>query len=328
MGEYLEQWLRDYAVGSVAPTTLSSYEMIIRVHLRQAMEHVPITRITPQAIQSYLTQKQAQGLSSTTIRHHYNVLNEALKHAVRWGLLARNPTDMIDPPRRRTQEMRYWDEEQVRLFLVEAKRSSRFYPLYLTAVLTGMRQGELLALTWKTIDLTMGTASVQRTQYRLGRRLLVKHPKSAKSRRVVALPDVLTDELRRLRDQRRKEQELVGDDHEDQGLVFCQLNGKPLHANNIVRRDFRKIIERARLPRIRFHDLRHSHATHLLHQGVNPKIVQERLGHSSPAFTLAVYSHVVPGMQEQAARRLAERLLGSDPEVGIAGDSKKTPGAV
>src|SRR5437879_13694315 len=114
-----------------------------------------------------------------------------------------------------------------------------------------MRQGELLALTWKTVDLTMGTASVQRTLYRLGRRLLVKHPKSAKSRRVVALPDVLTDKLRRLRDQRRKERELLGDDYEDRGLVFCQSNERPLHENNIVRAEFRRSTELPRLHRSR-----------------------------------------------------------------------------
>lgn len=207
--------------------------------------------------------------------------------------------------------MHVWDEEQVRLFLTEAKRSSPHYCLYLMAILTGMRQGELLGLRWEDIDFTLGVASVRQTFLRIGGRRIFKEPKSGTSQRTVALPEVLVSELSTLRDRQIEGRRLLGETYEDYGLVFCQPNGRPLHAHNIVRRDFRSIAERLGLPRIRFHDLRHSHATLLLKQGVHPKVVQERLGHSSPAFTMAIYSHVLPGIQEEAAQRLAVRLLGT-----------------
>lgn len=127
----------------------------------------------------------------------------------------------------------------------------------------------------------------------------------------MALPPALVDELRLLRRAQETSRRLLGAAYEDHDLVFCQANGKPLHAGNLARGDFRRIAKRAGLPRIRFHDLRHAHATQLLRQGTHPKVVQERLGHSTPAFTLAVYSHVLPGLQEEAARRLEATLLGT-----------------
>ncbi len=183
-------------------------------------------------------------------------------------------------------------------------------------------------LRWCDVDLTLGSASVQQTFYRLGKQQLFKEPKSAKGRRAVALLPVLVEELRALRKEQDETRRVLGDLYHDHGWVFCQPNGRPLHANNLRRGDFRRVLtlERLRtelraqgmpeeslpkgLPSIRFHDLRHCHATLLLQQGVNPKVVQERLGHSTPAFTLAVYSHVLPGMQEQAAARLQARLFG------------------
>lgn len=226
------------------------------------------------------------------------------------GLIAHNPADRVDLPRRRRVEMRVWDEEQIRLFLAEARRSSGHYALYLTALATGMRQGELLGLRWRDVDLNVGVASIQQTIYRLGKTLVTKQPKSDRSRRTVALPPLLVQMLRQVKEECDEYRRQLGGDYEDHGLVFCQPTGKPLHAHNIVQRDFRRVTERAGVPRIRFHDLRHCHATLLLQQGVHPKVVQERLGHSTIAMTLDTYSHIVPGMQEQAALELEQRLLG------------------
>ena len=311
LGDFLEQWLRDYASGAVAPKTFRTYQDIIRKHIIPAVGLTPLSRLTPQAIQGFLSDKLKAGLSPTSVRHIYTVLHVALKHGVKWGLIVRNPCDLADPPRRRQEEMRVWDEEQVRLFLAEARRSSRYYVLYLAAILTGMRQGELLGLRWQDVDLAYGIASVRQTFYRLAGQQIFKEPKSAKSRRTVALPPILVEELRKVREQQAQNREALGDMFEDNDLVFCQYNGKPLHATNVIRRDFRRTIERAGVPRIRFHDLRHCHATHLLRYGVNVKVVQERLGHSTPDITLQRYSHVLPGMQEEAARLIAEKILGT-----------------
>lgn len=177
--DYLEQWLRDYAAGALAPSTLLSYTRIIRGHIIPALGKIPLSRLTPQAIQWYLSQTSSRGLSSTTALYHYRVLHEALRHAVRWGILIRNPVEFVNPPRRRRLEMQVWDEEQVRLFLAEAKRSSLYHSLYLAAILTGMRQGELLGLRWKDVNFAQAVASIQQTFYRLGSKLVFRGPKTA-----------------------------------------------------------------------------------------------------------------------------------------------------
>jgi integrase len=297
------------------------------VHLAPVLGHVPLARLSPQAIQGYYSAKLAAGLSPSTLRRHAAVLHVALRHAVRWGLLVRNPCDMTDPPRPRRTEMRVLDDEQVRLFLGEAKRSSPYYLLYLAALTTGMRQGELLGLRWQDVDLTLGAIAVRQTFYRLGKQQLFKEPKSAKARRSVSTPVVLSAALRRFRAEQDARRQELGEEYEDRGLVFCQENGRPLHAHNITQGDLQRVLKLTTLrkdlleqgvpeaalpkplPRIRFHDLRHSHATMLAQQGVHPKVVQERLGHGTPAFTLSVYSHVLPGMQEEAIRQLEGRFF-------------------
>lgn len=238
------------------------------------------------------------------------ILHRFLAHALKWGLLTHNPADRVDLPRKARREINVWDSEQVRVFLAEAKQSSPYYRLYLAAITTGMRQGELLGLRWQDLDLIAGVASVQQTLYRLGKTLLVKEPKSNRSRRTVALAPILVEELRCIQDEQVVRQRELGGAYQNQGFVFCQPNGKALHAHNIVQRDFRLAMKRAGVPRIRFHDLRHCHATLLLQQGVHPKVVQERLGHSSINMTLDTYSHVVPGLQERAVADLEARLFG------------------
>jgi integrase len=360
IGDYLEQWLRDSAAPAVRPTTLKSYQDTIRLHLSPALGHLRLQQLTPQAVQKYVADKLKAPrvgperdkpllpLSATSVRYHATVLHAAMRHAVKWGLIPRNPVDLVERPRRQQPEMRTWDEEQTRLFLGEAKRSSPHYTLYLAAVTTGMRQGELLGLRRQDVDLTFGVASVRQTLYRLAGnkkeqrpgRLLLAEPKTATGRRTVALPPVMVGELRTLFARQDAARKTCGDcpdgtacakadcaEWHPFGLVFCQPNGKPLHAHNITQGDFRRVLglERLRaemrkqmvseealpkpLPTIRFHDLRHCHATLLLSQGVNVKVVQERLGHATPAFTLHVYGHVLPGMQEEAARAFEERLL-------------------
>ena len=322
--DFFDQWLRDYAAGAVGPVTLRNYADTIRVHLKPGLGHVPLSMLSPQAIQGYLSRKLQNGLSPTSVQAHYRLLHEVLGHAVKWGLLSRNPAAQVTAPRRRRFEPQVWDEEQVRLFLAEAKRSSRYYPLYLTAILTGMRAGELAGLRWQDVDLALGVASVRQTLYRLdgskaageAPRVLFKTPKTAAGRRAVALPEAVVAALRDLRADQEENRRLLGADYHDHGLVFCQPNGKPLHSHNISQGDLRRMLARAGLPRIRFHDLRHSHATLLLRQGEHPKIVSERLGHAGVGITLDVYSHVLPGMQAQAAARLEARLFGRPEAAG------------
>lgn len=237
------------------------------------------------------------------------ILRRALQDAHREGLVHRNVADLVAAPPRRRREMRVLDAEQVRLFLGEARRTSPHYLLYLAAVSTGMRQGELLGLRWRDLDLATGRAEIQQTFYRLGRRQLFKPPKTPKSRRSVPLSLELVAELLRERDEQERRRRPLGDRHRDLGLVFCQEDGKPLHAHNLVRRDFRKVLARAGLPRIRFHDLRHTAATLFLARNVHPKIVADLLGHASVQVTLDTYSHSIPALAEEAVRDLGATLV-------------------
>ena len=366
LAEFLNRWLDDYAAGAVAETTMASYRATVRVHLSPALGATPLRNLTPQAIQGYISrklqgEKDADGrwierpLSPKTVAYHRTVLREALAHAVRWGLLVRNPADLTSPPRVVRKEMRVLDEEQTKVFLGEAKRFSPYYRLYLAAVLTGARQGELLGWRWSDLNLPAAVASVTRTLYRLGGKMLLKEPKSPKARRSIVLPQVLIVELRTFRAAQEEHRLLTGDCPEgetcrsaacvgwhDFGLVFCQPNGKPLHAHNVAQRDFRRILAleglRAELrrkgveesalpkglPRIRFHDLRHTAATLHLQNGTHPKVVQEMLGHSTISMTLDTYSHVVSGMQEQATRQLEARLFGPNrPNAGVTSDNEE-----
>jgi integrase len=219
--------------------------------------------------------------------------------------------------------MHVLDQEQTQLFLAAARRyygektlrgtpkRQNLYPLFLAAVLTGARQGELLGLTWKALDLMLGAMAIQQTFYRVGKEQVFKQPKTDNSSRSINLPPILVEELRQVRRDQDERRRHFGPQYEDHDLVFCQENGKPLHGRNLTRRDLKQILKRAKLPGIRFHDLRHGRATLGLKNGEHPKIVSEILGHSSVAFTMQTYSHVLPGMQAEAARKLEESLLGS-----------------
>jgi integrase len=331
LGAYLAEWLAGKP--NLAETTREFYRQAITHHLAPALGHWQLRKLQAVHIEQYCREKLAAGLSPTTVKHHVTVLHGALRHAVKAELIARNVAALAEVPGRAQREMRVSDEEQIRVFLAEAKRASAHYPLYLMALTTGLRQGELLAVRWGDVDWTFGTLTVNQKLYRLGGRQLWGAPKTPKARRTVPLLLAVLDELRRLRDRQAEIRRLKGPEYKDRDLIFAQPNGRPLHAHNLARRDFRRVMElrtlrdeaRERgvpedrlpkpLPRIRWHDLRHCMATHLFRQGANVRAVQEILGHANVSTTLAIYSHVLPGMKEAALERLGERLLGTAAEV-------------
>jgi integrase len=303
--EFLEQWLRDSVRPSVAASTYDAYELAVRRHLLPGLGSTILSRLQPAAIQSVLRgllengrASGRGGLAPASVLKAYETLHRACEQAVKWGWLARNPCKAVDRPRLATRDLQVWDEEKTRLFLEEARRTGRYYPVYLAAIATGMRQAELLGLRWQDVDLLSATASIGQIYYRGA----FKQPKTARGRRTVALPTILLEELRRHKARQNEERLLLGPDYYDHGLIFAQPNGKPLHVRNLIRRDFAPLMRRTGVPRIRFHDLRHSHASHLLRAGVHPKVVSERLGHARVGITMDVYSHILPGMQEEAAR--------------------------
>lgn len=296
---FLEQWTRDYCEGNLSATSLVRYNDIIRLYLVPAFGYLNLTKLTPQAIQAFLT-KQLQGgkLSPTTIVAIFRVLHKAMESALKWGMLSSNPCDRVEAPRKAEYEPTVLDEEQVKLFLAEAKRESPLYPIYLAAVMTGMRLGELLGLRWSDVNLLNHSLTVNQIAYRLKGEWMMKAPKTKRSKRTISIPCVLVDVLREVKKTAEGE------------LVFPAPDGHPIMGELVID-TLRKILKKAKLPSVRFHDLRHAHATLLLKQGVSAKIVQERLGHSSPAITLGVYSHVMPGMEQKVVDDLEAQLFGS-----------------
>jgi integrase len=230
-------------------------------------------------------------------------LHRALDQAVRWGLLMRNVTDAVDPPRRSSPEMRAWDARQVAAVMAAAA-SDELEALWRVAVFTGMRRGEILGLRWADVDLDAGELSVRRTLSRgATSRLEAGEPKTAAGRRRVSLPPSVVDSLRRHRVRQLEQRLAAGPAYGDQNLVFATDSGGVILPNALSLR-FRRLIERAGVPVIRFHDLRHTNATIDLASGTHPKVVQERLGHASISETLDRYSHVTKNMQREAANRL------------------------
>jgi integrase len=309
VGQYLTTWLQ--AVGpTVGPTTLHSYEIKARVHLMPALGAIVLSKLSAQQVQAFYTAKLDGGLSSTTVHHLHSVLRHALSDAVRLGLVARNVTDVVDPPRMRHTEMRVYSAEEVRRFL-EAARGHRLEALFVLAVTTGMRQGELLALRWRDVHFDEGYLQVRSSLKRIKGKLFIAETKTRRSRRRIALTPLACDALCRHRVGQWAERQRVEEAWCDNDLIFTNEVGNRIHLCGFNRDKFWPIIKRAGLPRVRFHDLRHTAATLLLSQGVNVKVVSEMLGHSSVSITLDVYGHVLPDMQRDATSAM-QRMLGAE----------------
>jgi integrase len=317
VAEYLLRWLEDYARGNTAPRTFQRYDEIVRLHLTPALGAIQLAKLRPQHIQAYYSGARQRGrvdgkgggLSAQTVLHHHRLLREALHHAVRWQLLTRNPADAVEPPRPQRHEMRVLAPEGVQR-LLSACKDPGFCAIVFVAVATGMRLGELLALRWSDVDLRGGSVHVTRTlQYVLGEGLLFREPKTSRSRRRVSLSRETVAVLGEHRRRQLERRLAVGPAYEDQELVFAGPTGKPIPPYSISQR-FATLVKAAGVGPLRFHDLRHTSATLMLSAGVHPKVVSERLGHSGVAITLDTYSHVLPGLQEEAANLLDAFLTG------------------
>ena len=310
--EYLDKWL-EHAAASVAPRTAERYASIARLHLAPALGHHRLEALKPMHIAAYYTEALRSGrhdgkggLSAQTVVHHHRVLHEALRQAVRWQLLSSNPVEAVDSPRVQKYEMNVLDEAQTRA-LIDATEGGEMGVPVLLAVTTGMRMGELLGLHWREVDLGQGKVSVtQSLQASKSDGLVFRPPKTKKSRRSIPLTATSTLALRQHRKEQLERRIAGPDSFEDNDLVFPRQDGRPWHPATFSSA-WTRLRDSLALT-IRFHDLRHTHATLLLRQGIHVKVVSERLGHSTVAITLDTYSHVLPDMQEQAAEKLEAAL--------------------
>ena len=317
VAQFLEEWLRDYVRTNTSPRTCERYEEIVRIHLIPALGSLPLLALQPQHIQKYYAwalesgrRDGKGGLSAQTVHHHHRVLFEALRYGVKHGTLVRNVAEAVDAPRPEQKGLAMLGTAEIRL-IIDAIKETPYYAAIFTKSYTGLRRSELLGLRWGDVDLEKATLSVVQTLHQLrGGKYVFGKPKSKRSRRQIALSPSLVILLWEHRIKQEHTQQLLGKPLQPTDLVFSHPDGKPLRPDTLTRA-FKAITQSLGLKGARLHDIRHAHATILLEQGVHPKIVQERLGHSSVATTLDIYSHVVPGLQEAAARRFEEGLQNS-----------------
>ncbi len=311
--EFLEQWLADHGTLKVSAKTAERYAEICRQHLIPALGHHKLSKLHALHIQASYTEAINSGrrdgkggLSPRTVLQHHRVLRMALQRAVKFELIARNPADAVDAPRFEKKKMVVLDEAQVATLLNGAQGTSLYVPTLLAAT-TGMRRGEILALRWSALDLERGTvAVVQSLEQRIGG-LHFKEPKTERGKRSITLPSVTIEALRQHKARQARQRLQLGLGRDDNGLVCARYDGEPRSPQSLTR-EFKGLVAKLDIPRITFHGLRHSHATQLLRAGIHPKVAQERLGHSTIATTMDLYSHVTESMQEDAAARVDAAL--------------------
>ena len=318
--------LADYLLVRWLPTkrthlkasTASAYERIIRLHIVPYIGRIPLQRIQPDDLDKLYAKLLTDGnrngttgggLSAKSVRNVHTTLLSALSDATRKGLVLRNVATVADPPavKRSSRSMRVWTGEQLRTFL-SAMEDSSLYPLYFLAASTRMRRGELAGLRWPDVDLHRARLTVNQQVVSVDYQLIETDLKTDTSRRTIDLDDRSVAVLRRHR-RRQLEQHLATGRRVDEGYVFANPDGAPIHPD-LISQTFERAVARLDLPRIRLHDLRHTHATILLRENVHAKVVSERLGHANVAFTMSVYQHVIPGMQAQAATKFGAAVFG------------------
>src|SRR5215204_877138 len=302
--DYLTRWLRDSVKDTVRRSTFVQYVSVVNRHLIPALGRLKLKALTPVHARSLYREKLDAGLAPRTVQYIHVTLHKALKQALMDGLIPRNIADAVKAPQAHKKEVNPLSPSEVTA-LLSAASGDRLEALYVIAVHTGLRRGELLGLRWSDVDFESGTISVQRSLDKDG---TFNPPKRNKSRRTVKLTGQAAEALKGHRTRQNEERLQLGALWEDYGLVFPNRLGKPMNADNLYHRGFKPLLQKAGLSGFTFHSLRHTCATLLLSKNINPKIVQEMLGHATISQTMDTYSHVMPGMQDSAATALEEAL--------------------
>jgi integrase len=313
VAEYLEQWL-DGIRPSLRPKTAASYEDALRGWVIPRVGSFRLAGLTaPRLLAMYGEllesgrRNGSGGLSPRSVQYAHRIVSHALKDAVDHGLLVRNPASLVKPPRVPKPPMRVWSADDVRRFLAGVG-DDRLYALWVLLVTTGVRRGEALGLRWEDIDLKRGLLAVRQTVVAIGYDVHISEPKTAIGRRSVSVDATTVAALKAHRRRQSEEQLVAGPGWSESGLAFTTESGAMIHPDRISKL-FAQLVPQLELPRIRLHDLRHTAATLALTAGVHPKVVQERLGHANVTITLDTYSHVLQGLQEDAAAKVAHLVF-------------------
>lgn len=321
--ELLTRWLAsDVKLGSAKK--YRDYESICRCHLIPALGQRLVQELAPLEIQEYIGRALESGkiirrkggkiergpLALESVRKHYAVLSAALNRAVDWGIIARSPTVGVSLPGSDDEDegdLEAWSADECARFLRAASKVPN-YPIYALALGTGLRQGELFGLKWDDVDFEAMTIRVRRTLRKPTTPPQFGPPKTQASRRTISISPALAKMLRSIRVSQKADKLRLGPEYEDYGLVFCQPNGRPMHPNNLAKREFVRLKATAGVPDISWHGMRHTHATELIRKGVHVKVISARLGHTSIRTTMDIYGHLLPDMQSDAAVAIDEHL--------------------
>ncbi len=309
LGEYLDVWLETIAKPRLHQRTFVDYKDLMRLHVRDSLGNIKLSDLKAIHIQKLYGELQTEKkLAARRVRYVHAVLSSALRKAVELDILPRNVAKLVQLPKETKKEMDVLSEAECGLFL-NALKGERLETMFSFALATGLRPEEYLALQWKDVDFDKQTASVRRAVIRLPKsKWYFSEPKTKSSRRTLPLPVTLVKELRAHRRKQNEERLKLGAAWQNHDLVFPSEVGTPSTHSNITQ-VYKRVLKNAELrTSLRLYDLRHSHATLLLKAGVHAKVVSERLGHSTIALTLDVYSHVLPSMQAEAAAHLETML--------------------
>jgi integrase len=289
VGAYLDRWLEEVARPGVRYSTYLHYKQHLNLHVIPALGRIRLTELSPMHVQRLLNEKSKTGLNPRTVAHIRAVLRNALNHAVAWRLINHNAAELAQPPRLRPSPATFLSSGEAKDFIAAAK-GHQLEAFIVVGASLGLRLGEVLGLRWEDVDFDGGSLSVRHALQRIDGKLQLVEPKSATSRRTIPLTGVAQLALRRRKAVQAQERIDAADWWQESGFVFTGATGRPLDASSAHRR-FAKFMRENGLRKIRFHDLRHSCASLLMAQGVNPRVVADYLGHTSISLTLSTYSH-------------------------------------
>jgi integrase len=305
LSDYLtDRWL-PVRQSQLAPSTFESYAANVRHHIVPAIGSARLQGLSADVLTRFYGERLKSGLSARTVRYLHSIVHKALADALSWGLVVRNVADAASPPSNKAAKApppATWSAAELATFL-RTVAGARLEPLWRLYATTGLRRGEALGLAWRNVDLNTGMAAIAKARISTEGGVVDSSPKSGRGR-AVALDAGTVAKLREHRKRQLEERLSWGPAYADGDYVFCREDGTP-YAPDYITRAFRDAVKRAEVPRVRLHDLRHTWASLALAAGVNPKVVSERLGHATVSFTLDTYSHVMPGLQEDAAAKVA-----------------------
>lgn len=293
LGNYMAGWLVNIQ-SSIRPATFRNYTILVNHHIVPALRNVLMKDLTADRLQAVYNEWIVKGIGLHTIRKNHAILHHALRQAEQTGLIHRNTADLVRPPQIPHKEMQFWSESEANRFLLAA-RGDRLYALFHLAIVTGARQMELLGLKWQDLDWTRGTIHIERQLTRMGKGFAKLKTKSAN--RSIEIGSAMLAELREHAKRQDLERRIAGDDWQDMDLIFTNLKGGPVNHKTLVDHHFKPLAREAKLPVIRFHDLRHTAAAIMLSHGVPMFVASRRLGHARASITSDIYGHLIPGAE-------------------------------